>query len=457
MNRRDLLKAGTGLAVAGAAMSGRGSAHEAHAPSAGEASSPPAPGGYTPVVSPNNVTLPYRMKDGVKEFHLVAEPVDKEFAPGMTVKCWGYNGRSPGPVIEAVEGDRVRILVTNRLPEHTTIHWHGLILPSGMDGVGGLNQPHIQPGETYAYEFPLRQHGTFLYHPHADEMLQMAVGMMGMFIIHPRRPERPRVDRDFAIMLHEWAIHPGTYRPDPAVMLDFNIFTMNGRVFPAIDPLVARKGDRVRIRFGNLSMHQHPMHLHGYVFAVTGTEGGPVPPSARFPVATAPVPVGSTRDIEVVADHPGDWALHCHKSHHTMNAMGHDIPNTLGVDQSRVEEKIRRMLPGFTAMGEGGMAEHTEHLEHLQGPENTLPMMMGQGPYGPIEMGGMFTVFKVREQLETYDHDPGWYRAPEGTVAYRVDADGKAVPPEPQDPDSETGDHQHHGHHGPSQHQRHGG
>jgi FtsP/CotA-like multicopper oxidase with cupredoxin domain len=147
---------------------------------------------YTPVVTPNGSTLPFKMKNGVKEFHLIAEPVEREFAPGMTVKCWGYNGQTPGPTIEAVEGDRLRILVTNKLPEHTTIHWHGIFLPNGMDGVGGLNQPHIKPGETYAYEFTLRQHGTFMYHPHADEMVQLAVGMMGMFVVHPKRPETPK-------------------------------------------------------------------------------------------------------------------------------------------------------------------------------------------------------------------------------------------------------------------------
>ena len=127
----------------------------------------------------------------------------------MIVNCWGYNGSTPGPTIEAVEGDRVRILVTNKLPERTSVHWHGILLPNGMDGVAGLNQPHIEPGETYAYEFTLRQHGTLMYHPHSDEMVQMALGMMGFFVIHPKAPEAPRVDRDFAIMLHEWFVAPG--------------------------------------------------------------------------------------------------------------------------------------------------------------------------------------------------------------------------------------------------------
>jgi FtsP/CotA-like multicopper oxidase with cupredoxin domain len=378
---------------------------------------------YTPVVTPNGSTLPYKMKNGVKEFHLVAEPVEREFAPGMNVKCWGYNGQTPGPTIEAVEGDRVRILVTNKLPEHTSIHWHGIFLPNGMDGVGGLTQPHIKPGETYVYEFTLRQNGTFMYHPHADEMLQLAVGMMGFFIVHPKNPERPRIDRDFAIMLHTWAIHPGTYRPDPAVMLDFNIFTFNSKVFPAVDHLVVKTNDRVRIRIANLSMDEHPIHIHGHAFRVTATDGGKIPEAGHWPETTVLVPVGASRDVEFIADAPGDWAFHCHKSHHTMNAMGHDIPNTLGANQKGLEEKIRKMIPGYMTMGESGMAEHADHVDHMPGPKNTLPMMMGKGPFGNIEMGGMFTVVKVRNHLQSYDKDPGWYDHPKGTIAYRLKGD----------------------------------
>ena len=417
ISRREAL--GSILAAGGVAfLSGR----RARAQPAPAGAEPPSDartpkGSYTPVVTPNGTTLLWKRKGGVKEYHLIAEPVEREFAPGMRVKCWGYNGETPGPTIEAVEGDRVRILVTNRLPEHTTIHWHGILLPNGMDGVGGLNQPHIKPGETYAYEFTLRQHGTFMYHPHADEMVQMAVGMMGMFIIHRR--EREPIDRDFAIMNHEWAVHPGTYRPDPSVMTDFNMFTFNSKVFPAIDHLIVKTGDRVRIRLGNLSMDQHPIHIHGYSFKITGTDGGPIPSSGQWPETTVAVPVGTTRDIEFVANVPGDWAFHCHRSHHTMNAMGHDIPNTLGVNQEGLEQRMRDLLPGYMAMGEKGMAEHQDHAGHMPGPKNTLPMMMGDGPFGNIEMGGMFTVVKVRDRLANYE-DPGWYEHPEGTVARRV-------------------------------------
>ena len=370
---------------------------------------------YTPVVTPNGATLPFVMKDGVKEFHLIAEEIDHTFAPGTTVKAWGYNGRTPGPTIEAVEGDRVRILVTNRLKEHTTVHWHGLLLPSGMDGIGGLTQPHIGPGETYAYEFTLNQHGTHMYHPHADEMVQIALGMMGMFIIHPKDPPPQKIDRDFTILLHNWAVHPGTYRPDPAVMQNFDLWTFNSKVFPAIDPMVVRSGQRVRIRVGNLSMWNHPIHLHGHRFFVTGSDGGRWPEAQWRSEVTEIVGVGQVRDIEFVAV-PGDWAFHCHMSHHTMNAMGHDAPNVIGVDQSPVVGRIMSKLPGFMAMGEAGMAEHAMHMP---GPKNTLPMMMGEGPFGPLEMGGMFTVVKVRDGIETYA-DPGWYKHPLGEVARKI-------------------------------------
>lgn len=134
---------------------------------------------YNPVVTLNGWTLPWRMNNGVKEFHLVAEPVVREMAPGFKAHLWGYNGQSPGPTIEVVEGDKVRIFVTNKLPEHTSIHWHGQRLPNGMDGVAGLNQPAIPSCKTFVYEFTARRPGTFMYHPHADEMTQMAMGMMG--------------------------------------------------------------------------------------------------------------------------------------------------------------------------------------------------------------------------------------------------------------------------------------
>ncbi len=371
---------------------------------------------YNPVATLNGWTLPWRMNNGVKEFHLVAEPVVRELAPGMKANLWGYNGSSPGPTIEVVEGDRVRIFVTNKLPEHTTVHWHGILLPSGMDGVGGMSQPHIQPGKTYVYEFTLLRSGTNMYHPHADEMTQMAMGMMGLFIIHPKDQRQMKVDRDFAFLLASYDIEPGSATPRTNEMTDFNLWTWNSRVFPGIDPLVCRTGDRVRVRVGNLTMTNHPIHMHGPHFVVTGTDGGWVPPAARWPEVTTDVAVGQMRAFEFDAI-AGDWAIHCHKSHHTMNAMGHDVPNMIGVDHRGIAERITRLVPDYMAMGDKGMAEMGSMEMPL--PDNTLPMMTGTGPFGPLEMGGMFSVVKVRDDVKRGDYkDPGWYKHPAGTVAY---------------------------------------
>ncbi|HXN55827.1 MAG TPA: copper oxidase [Myxococcales bacterium] len=391
---------------------------------------------YVPVVTPNGATLPYKLDHGVKVFHLIAEQVKREIAPGMVINAWGYNGQSPGPTIEAVEGDRVRILITNHLPEDTSVHWHGVLLPNGMDGVQGLNQPHIKPGETFAYEFTLRQSGTQMYHPHADETLQMALGMEGFFIIHPRK-ERVRIDRDFAVFLHEWDVPFGAATPNPATMLDFNLFTFNGRAYPGTAPLVARRGQRVRVRLANLSMDSHPIHIHGVHFVESGTDGGPTNASAQVRETTVNVPPGATRDIEFVADAPGDWAMHCHKTHHTMNQMAHDVPNLTGVDQKGVEEKVQGLLPGYMAMGQTGTGDMME----MGRPRNTLSMMTGHGQFGSIDMGGMFTVVKVREGITSYA-DPGPYKNPPGTVAHKVaDESGKDEKPKSGD----QGMHHHEG------------
>jgi len=421
--RRQFLAGG--VAVMGAALAERAAAApEIHTRVSAETANPlwlKSGKPYQPVVTPNGWTLPPTVKDGVKEFHLVAEQVKREFAPGMTVNCWGYNGSTPGPTLEAIEGDRVRIYVTNRLPEQTTIHWHGIRLPNGMDGVGGLTQPHIPPGKTFVYEFVLKRSGTFMYHPHSDDMLQAAMGMMGFFIVHPKNPKERPVDRDFCILLHNWDVEAGTATPKAGTMTDFNLWSFNSRVFPGTAPLVVRKNDRVRIRIGNLSMHDHPIHVHGYDFWATGTDGGWIPKSAQLPEITINVPVGAMRAIEFVADEPGDWAMHCHKMHHAMNAMGHDVPNMLGVDQRGIAGKIGKLVDGYMAMGETGMSGMQEMQMPL--PENTLPMMTGDGPFGPLEMGGMFTVIKVREGLAHDDYrDPGWYRHPPGTVAWEAES-----------------------------------
>ena len=433
ISRRNLV--GGSAALAGAALvSGR--AQAAGIPEAPTTASPamqpplyPSSGpDYQPVVTLNGWTLPWRMNGDWKEFHLVAEPVVREIAPGMKAHLWGYNGQSPGPTIEAVEGDKVRIFVTNKLPEHTTVHWHGMLLPNGMDGVGGLTQPHIKPGKTFVYEFVLKKSGTFMYHPHADEMVQMAMGMMGFFVVHPRDSKFMRVDRDFVFLLNAYDIDPGAYMPKVMTMTDFNLWTFNSRAFPGIDPLVVGKGDRTRIRVGNLTMTNHPVHMHGYHFAVTCTDGGWVPEGARWPEVTVDIPVGGMRAFEFVADEPGDWALHCHKSHHTMNAMGHDVKTFIGTQKRDLVRAIRGVAsPDYMPMGSAGMAEMGEM--EMPMPDNTLPMMTGFAQFGPVEMGGMFTVVKVREGIAANDYkDPGWFSHPPGTVAYEVGSPGGEPP-----------------------------
>ena len=406
--------------------------HEEHAMSEGTAKPPAAgmkavstgtteifaPAGisYKPVTTLNGATLPWKMVDVVKVYHLIAEPVVHEFAPGLVAECWGYNGRVHGPTIEAVEGDRVRFYVTNKLPEGTTVHWHGVIVPSGMDGVGGLSQAAIPPGETYKYEFTLRQHGTLMYHSHHDEMTQMQLGAMGMFIIHPKDPEPNPPDHDYVFLLNEWKIEVGARRPDPNEMTDLNVFTFNGRCFPGTQPMLAKTGEHVRIRIGNLStMSHHAIHIHGPHFKVVATDGGPIPEGAQQREVTVHIPTGSTRTMEWHATEPGDWVMHCHMLHHVMTQMGHTFGNLIGVNTKGVDDKINKLIPGHMVMGDTGMGDMG--AMGMKVPPNSLPMVGGPGKYDYITMGGMFTMIKVRDTLPADGSDPGWYDCPPGTLA----------------------------------------
>jgi FtsP/CotA-like multicopper oxidase with cupredoxin domain len=432
INRRILLRSGLAASAAMLARArlvaaqaagehvGHGGAHKVAAPVPTTLSKGRTVVGesYTPVIVPNGSTLPFEKKNGVKVFHLVAEPVKHVIAQGLEIEAWGYNGSTPGPLIECVEGDKVRIYVTNKLPEPTSTHWHGVIVPAGMDGVAGLTQKAIPVGETYRYEFTMKKAGTFMYHPHFDEMTQIALGMVGMIVVHPKRRDGRRV-RDYSLMAHEWKIPIGAKRPDPMAMNDFNVLTFNSKAFPATEPLVAELGDLVRIRFGSLGpMDHHPIHLHGYEFEVTETDGGRVPTSARRPETTTLVPVGGVRVIEFVANNPGDWALHCHMTHHVMNQMGHDVPNLIGAKTQDLDARVGRVVPGYMTMGATGMGD----MHKMELPENSISMLGGDGPFGLIDMGGMFTILKVRKQLVD-GQDPGWYDHPAGSVATKATAD----------------------------------
>ncbi len=432
MNRRNLLGAGVAASAAILARArlaaaqapgghaGHGSAHKVAVPvGTAKLTKGRAVAGenYTPVVVPNGSTLPFEKKGGVKVFHLTAEPVSHTIATGLDIEAWGYNGSTPGPLIECVEGDTIRIYVTNKLPEPTSVHWHGVILPAGMDGVAGLTQKAIPVGKTFKYEFTMKKAGTFMYHPHFDEMVQISLGMVGMIVVHPKRPDGRRV-RDYSLMAHEWLIPIGSRRPDPLAMSDFNVLTFNSKAFPSTEPLVAEIGDLVRIRLGNLGpMDHHPIHLHGYKFEVVETDGGQVPKERRWPETTTLVPVGAVRVIEFIADNPGDWAFHCHMTHHVMNQMGHDIPNLIGADTKGLDARVNRVVPGYMTMGATGMGD----MHKMELPDNSISMLGGDGPFGMIDMGGMFTILKVRKQL-TGDKDPGWYDHPAGTVAGEASA-----------------------------------
>ncbi|MGH9397029.1 MAG: multicopper oxidase family protein, partial [Terriglobia bacterium] len=279
-------------------------------------------GEFLPVQTPDIPDLPWELENGVKVFHLVAEPVKRQIHPTKTIDVWGYNGTCPGPTIQIMQGDRVRIIVDNHLPEATSMHWHGFEIPADMDGVPGVIQAPIPPGGRFVYEFTLHQEGTYFYHSHMA--MQEMMGMLGAFIMHPKKPYHPRAAKDFVILMQEYAVLPNNSVPN-TMNMEFNWLVFNGKAGPAITPMVVRLGDRVRIRMINLGMDHHPIHLHGNTFYVTGTEGGRAPESTWRPENTVLVGVAEARDVEFDAKYPGDWMLHCHLPHHMMNQMSSTV------------------------------------------------------------------------------------------------------------------------------------
>jgi FtsP/CotA-like multicopper oxidase with cupredoxin domain len=321
--RRDFFRralTGTGLLASATAWAGQGGASMRHPEMNRDEEPVPETGAGESVAveTPDVHNLPYALDNNVKVFHLVAEPVKRKILPYKTMDVWGYNGTCPGPTIQVTQGDRVRIILDNHLPESTSMHWHGFEIPVQMDGMPYISQKPVPPGGHFIYEFDLHQQGTFFYHSHGA--MQEMMGMIGMFIMHPKVPQQPRVDHDFGIILQEWAILPGSTVPNTANM-EFNWLTFNGVASPMTTPMVVRLGSRVRIRLVNLGMDHHPIHLHGHTFAVTGTEGGRMPAALWTPGNTVLVGVAQARDIEFVANNPGDWMLHCHLPHHMMNSM----------------------------------------------------------------------------------------------------------------------------------------
>lgn len=319
------------------------------------AKSPHAARPPIPVQTPDVPALPFEMDGQTKIFKLVAEPVRRKIAPWKTIDCWGFNGVSPGPAIQATEGDRVRIVLENKLPESLAIHWHGLEIPYAMDGMPYISQKPIAPGTQFSYEFTIQQNGTFFYHSHSP--MQQMMGLLGMFILHPKKAHVPVVDHDFGIVLQEWAVLPNNTVPNTANM-EWNWLTFNGACSPMTTPLIVRLGNRVRVRFVNLGMDHHPIHLHGHTFVVTGSEAGRQPESIWGPANTVLVGVAQARDFEFVANNPGEWMLHCHMPHHNMNAMS-DLLGDRMMMTSDTEDQ--RALSQMQTLADRVGFEHMHH------------------------------------------------------------------------------------------------
>jgi FtsP/CotA-like multicopper oxidase with cupredoxin domain len=394
---------GTGLFGLRGALSARspGDQHAHHHPS-----SPPKPanqrprGSSPPVVTPDVPDLPFELDGTIKVFRLKAEPVKRKIVPFKAIDAWGYNGSCPGPTIQVNQGDRVRIIVENALPESTSMHWHGLEVPIEQDGVPWISQKPIAPGEKYTYEFTVHQEGTFFYHAHSA--MQEMIGLIGLFIAHPEKSYSPRVDHDYGIVLQEWAILPNNSVPNTAAM-EYNWLTFNGLAAPSTTPLLARLGSRVRLRFVNIGMDHHPMHLHGNQFVLTGTEGGRAPESTWYPMNTVLVGVAQARVVEFDAKYPGAWMIHCHLPHHMMNSMtdllGDRAMQTANTSDARALQQMQTLaneigvehvhhspiaenansVPGFPqdAFMEMGMDEVVDKPETYGLPKNWSAGMMG--------------------------------------------------------------------------------
>jgi manganese oxidase len=397
------------------------------APGYRDATLPPVP-----IHAPDLKKLPWKEVDGVKEFHLIAEPVRREILPGVWMDTYGYNGDMPGPTIEINQGDRVRIVVHNKLPEPTTLHLHGLELPNDMDGVPYLNQDPIEPGQEFKYELTVHQEGTFFYHAHVG--MQEALGMVGLFIVYPAQTHEPAVDRDFVLIAQEFQLRANSTVPDTLAM-EWNFLTFNGRSGPLTTPLLCKLGERVRIRFLNFSvMDHHPLHLHGHTFWITGTEGGRLPESAWYPSNNVLVGVAQVREVEFIANNPGDWAMHCHMFHHMMNSMtsqaGPLIRNNSTPEQRNVlgfpQVMLGMEMPAAKGMKMPGMDMKPHDMKNTPervpekpgGEHDHGKMQLESVPPGPqAEMSGhegMEGMSRIEGRPEAIGMRPGWSMGVEG-------------------------------------------
>jgi manganese oxidase len=362
------------------------------------------PSGQPPVLmhAPDLNKLEWKMVRGAKEFHLRCMVVRQEFLPGAFMNVWGFNGSMPGPTIEVNQGDRVRIIVHNELPEPTSMHWHGLEIPIAMDGVPYLVQDLIPPGKSFVYEFDLHQQGSFFYHAHVP--MQEALGMVGFFIIHPKVAYDPPVDRDFGLIYQNFYIPPNANNVDTNIM-DWNWHTINGRSGPYSTPLVVKHGERVRVRLLDFSpMQHHPIHFHGHTFWLTGTEAGRIPHQAWTPRNTTLVGVAMVQDFEFIANNPGDWIFHCHMVHHMMNHM--------------VRQVGPRIRPGNT------LSALISNPDKIPEPVDILSEKPMKVPGYPQGMQGMMmskemdhqAIAKINSKRETKGMRPGWFMGVEGLM-----------------------------------------
>jgi len=425
-----------------------------------------------PIHAPDLKKLPWKEVNGAKEFHLIAEPVRREILPGVWMDTYGYNGDMPGPTIELNQGDRVRIVVHNELPEATTLHLHGLELPNDMDGVPYLNQDPIEPGQEFPYEWTVHQEGTFFYHTH--EGMQEALGMLGLFIVYPAKTYEPAVDRDFVLIAQGFQLRPNSTVPD-TLSMEWNFLTFNGRSGPLTTPLLCKLGERVRIRFLDFSvMDHHPLHLHGHTFWITGTEGGRLPESAWYPSNNVLVGVAQVREVEFIANNPGDWGLHCHMFHHMMNSMssqaGPLIRDNSTPEQLKVKGYPQNMLgmqmpaakdmqmPGMDMKGKDMKKQDMPGMDMKDTPQKKTPLKPNGEPdhskmnmkpeatqkpmaghEGMKGMDGMDGTARVEGRREAMGMRPGWSMGVEGLFTVV-----RVLPPELYD--KIMGSQEHEGH-----------
>ena len=241
--------------------------------------------------------------DGTKVFELTADEIKWEIEPGVFKQGMAYNGQIPGPTINTDLGDKVKIVLTNELDhEPTVLHLHGMTLPNDMDGVPALTQDAILPGDSFTYEFTVRNTGSNMYHSHFMADTQVPKGLLGAFIVAD--PRDPEVDLDTTMVLNDGPLG----------------FTINGKSFPATRPIVASKGDLVRIRYMNEGLQIHPMHLHGIPQKVVAKDGHVL--AQPYMADTVMVAPGERYDVLVRASEVGAWAFHCHILTHAEGAEG---------------------------------------------------------------------------------------------------------------------------------------